>query len=89
MNNSAATIAFFVYLSVVISKGNGDKFMNELESEKPFFKWSIAIFILYTLQDVGGVVTKSLYRLFIISLILSQAPNALKALNEYWSNNNV
>ena len=69
--NNIAILSSFAFMSLVIAKGNGAFFLEDIQKERKFLIWAFAMIALYELKDIGGDTTRGIYGLFIIGLFLS------------------
>lgn len=76
--NNAAAIGFLIYLSLVISEGKGDELISEVTSEKKFFIWAVSLTALYNIRNVFGDVSRGLFALLIIGILLNLLPRVFE-----------
>ena len=84
--NSISILASLLYLSLVISNGQGDELIDELLTEKKFLTWFIAVAIIYNLRGVFGKVGTALFTLLLFTMILNIYPKFIQAFDQSKTN---
>jgi len=63
---------------MTLRKGHGDELISELSREKAFILWAGSLWILYKLKDSLGDVSRGLWLLLMLSLLIKLIPKLLE-----------